>query len=54
MNTHKPFGRIGYLVRALGSAVAAAAAVERGHRPHNDDLAKLGIDPAHFDGIRRL
>ncbi|UDL92319.1 hypothetical protein LGH82_14480 [Mesorhizobium sp. PAMC28654] len=54
MNTYKPFGRIGDLVRAFGSAVSAAAAVERGHRPKNHDLAKLGINPEHFDRIRRF
>jgi hypothetical protein len=54
MNTHTPFGRIGDLVRAFGSAIAAAAAVERGHRPKNHDLVKLGIDPEHFDHIRRF
>jgi hypothetical protein len=53
MNSHKPLGRIGNLVRAFGSAVCAAAAIERGHRPKNHDLVKLGINPEHFDGIRR-
>ncbi|MEJ6783496.1 hypothetical protein [Aminobacter sp. Piv2-1] len=53
MNARKPLGRIGNLVRTLGSAVAAAAAVERGHRPANQDLVMLGIDPRHFDRIRR-
>ncbi len=53
MNSHKPLGRIGDLVRAFGSAVCAAAAIERGHRPKNHDLVKLGINPEHFDGIRR-
>ncbi|WP_421914592.1 hypothetical protein [Mesorhizobium sp.] len=54
MNNHRSFGRIGDLVRAFGSAVAAAAAVERGHRPKNHDLSKLGINPEHFDNTRRL
>lgn len=54
MNTRKQFGRIGELVRTFGSAVAAAAAVERGHRPKNQDLVMLGIDPRHFDRIRRF
>lgn len=53
MNSYKPLGRIGDLVRAFGSAVSAAAAIERGHRPKNNDLVKLGINPEHFDGIRR-
>lgn len=53
MTTRKPFGRIGVLVRTFGSAVAAAAAVERGQRPHNQDLVMLGIDPRHFDRISR-
>ena len=53
MTTRKPLGRIGHLVRTFGSAVAAAAAVERGHRPHNQDLIMLGIDPRHFDRISR-
>lgn len=54
MNSHKPLGRIGDLVRAFGSAVAAAAAIERGHRPKSHDLSRLGIDPEHFDNIRRF
>lgn len=54
MNTRKQFGRIGQLVRTFGSAVAAAAAVEHGHRPNNQDLVMLGIDPRHFDRIRRF
>lgn len=54
MNTRKHFGRIGELVRTFGSAVAAAAAVERGNRPNNQDLVILGIDPRHFDRIRRF
>ncbi len=53
MNTRKPLGRIGVLVRTFGSAVAAAAAVERGHRPTNQDLVMLGIYPMHFDRIRK-
>ncbi|AMS38970.1 hypothetical protein N7E70_000130 [Aminobacter sp. NyZ550] len=53
MSTRKQFGRIGVLVRTFGSAVAAAAAVERGHRPTNQDLVMLGIDPMHFDRIRK-
>ncbi|MBB6469653.1 hypothetical protein [Aminobacter carboxidus] len=53
MNTRKPLGRIGELVRTFGSAVAAAAAVERGHRPTNQDLVMLGIDPLHYDRIRK-
>lgn len=53
MNARKPLARIGELVRNFGSAVAVAAAVERGHRPNNRDLVMLGIDPRHFDRIRR-
>ncbi|ODT06022.1 MAG: hypothetical protein ABS58_13270 [Mesorhizobium sp. SCN 65-20] len=53
MNARKSLGRIGNLVRTFGSAVAAAAAVERGHRPSNQDLVILGIDPRHYDRIRR-
>jgi hypothetical protein len=37
----------------LSSAVAAASAVDRGHRPQDRDLLALGIDPAEFRSIRR-
>lgn len=53
MTARKPFVRIGELFRTFGSAVAAAAAIEHGHRPNNRDLVTLGIDPRHFDRIRR-
>jgi hypothetical protein len=54
MSSYKPFGRIGELVRAFGSAVTVAAAIERGRRPHNRDLVTRGINPNDFDRIRRI
>lgn len=53
MNARNPLARIGELVRAIGSTVAAAAAVERGYRPSERDLVALRIDPRQFNRIRR-
>ena len=54
MNTYKPFGAIGELVRLFGSAITVSAAVERGRRPDNRDLVALGIEPRDFHRIRRF
>lgn len=37
----------------VGSALATAAAVNRGARPSAQDLRALGIDPAAFGDIKR-
>jgi hypothetical protein len=44
---------VGDMFVAFGSAVAVSRAVEAGRRPSADDLRKLGIEPAAFQGIRR-
>lgn len=54
MDARTPLARIGELFRTFGSAVAAAAAVERGYRPSDRDLVALRIDPRQFDRIRRF
>lgn len=53
MNARNPLALIGEMVRTFCSAVAAAAAVERGYRPNERDLVALRIDPRQFDRIRR-
>lgn len=52
MNRYKPFNRLGVVLDMMGSAVAAAASVERGVTPEAAHLRKLGIDPKHFARIR--
>jgi hypothetical protein len=37
----------------FGSAIAVAAAVDSGRRPHDRDLNTLGIDPRQFRNVRR-
>jgi hypothetical protein len=54
MNTRSAFTRIGHAVRAFGSAVAAAQAVERGLTPEARHLRALGIDPKQFGEIGRF
>ncbi|MDI6025581.1 hypothetical protein QBK99_05105 [Corticibacterium sp. UT-5YL-CI-8] len=54
MSTLKPFNRIGNFFSTIGSAVAAANAVERGLIPEARHLRKLGIDPRHFKDIARF
>ena len=54
MNTYKPLGAIGELIRLFGSAITVSAAVERGRRPDNRDLVALGIEPRDFHRIRRF
>ena len=41
------------VVAILASALSTAAAVDRGARPSDSELRKLGIDPAGFPNIRR-
>jgi hypothetical protein len=41
-------------VSILGSAIAAAAAVESGRQPRARDLRGLGIDPKQFREIKGL
>ena len=53
MNTRKPLGRIGVLVRTFGSAVAVSRAVEANRQPRASDLRMLGIDPTEFRKIVR-
>lgn len=45
--------RLAQLFDILGSAVAAAAAEDRGQAPRARDLRNLGIDPATYRNIRR-
>jgi hypothetical protein len=52
MNRYKPFNRLGTFLGVMGSAVAAASAVERGVAPEARHLRKLGIDPKQFGEIR--
>ncbi|MET3660552.1 hypothetical protein [Aquamicrobium ahrensii] len=52
MTRYKPFNRIGAFLDMMGSAVAAANAVERGVTPEARHLRKLGIDPKQFGKIR--
>ncbi len=54
MNTRNAFHRIGNAMRAIGSAVAAARAVEGGLTPEARHLRRLGIDPKQFGEIGRL
>ena len=37
----------------IGSALASAAALNRGGRPNDRNLGGLGIDPAEFRKIKR-
>jgi hypothetical protein len=53
MTTRSAFTRIGNAVRAFGSAVAAAQAVEGGKTPSARHLRNLGIDPKQFAEIGR-
>jgi hypothetical protein len=57
MNTHHNkslFARIGSAVDMLGSAVAAASAVQSGRVPQSRHLRMLGIDPAAFPSVGRI
>jgi len=57
MNTHHNkslFARIGSAVDMLGSAVAAASAVQSGRVPQSRHLRTLGIDPAAFPSVGRI
>lgn len=54
MNTRNAFNSLGNAMRAFGSAIAAAGAVERGQSPKARDLRNLGIDPRQFDRIGRI
>jgi hypothetical protein len=38
----------------VGSAIAAAAAVNNGRKPRSRDLRALGIDPTQFHDIKRF
>lgn len=38
----------------IGSAFAAAAAVDGGRRPRSRDLRNLGIDPEQYRAIREF
>lgn len=51
MNVRTHFNSIGAIVSLLGSAIAAAGAVERGRAPEARHLKKLGIDPKQFNRI---
>ncbi|MET3792987.1 hypothetical protein [Aquamicrobium terrae] len=51
MTRYKPFNRIGNFFGMMGSAIAAANAVERGVKPEAHHLRKLGIDPKQFGQI---
>lgn len=53
MATQARTNRFTGFFRALGSAVAASAAVERGAQPKARDLRTLGIDPEQFGRIGR-
>jgi hypothetical protein len=52
MTRYKPFNRIGAFLDVMGSAIAAANAVERHVTPEARHLRKLGIDPKQFGQIR--
>ncbi len=45
---------VGGFFSMLGSAIAAAGAVESSRMPRSRDLQALGIDPSVFRGIHRL
>jgi hypothetical protein len=45
---------LGEFFSVLGSAIAAASAVDSGRRPAARDLRALGIDPERFRQIRGL
>jgi hypothetical protein len=51
---HQISSRIGNFFDLIGSAVAAASAVDRGRQPAARDLRALGIDPERFRQINSL
>jgi len=53
MTKRNSLATIGDMIAALGSAIAAAHAVEAGRRPRAQDLVKLGIEPKAFERIGR-
>ncbi len=57
MSTHHNkslFARIGNVFDVLGSAAAAASAVQSGRMPQSKHLRTLGIDPEAFRSIGRI
>ncbi|WP_169749441.1 hypothetical protein [Devosia geojensis] len=57
MTTHRKttlFGRVGDFLDVIGSAAAAAAAVENGRAPRARDLRVLGIDADQFRSIGKF
>lgn len=51
MTRNKPLNQIGAFFDMMGSAIAAANAVERGVAPKARHLRQLGIDPNQFGKI---
>lgn len=52
-NRNSLFGRIGAVIGAFGSAMAAAGAAEAGRVPRARDLQRLGIDAEAYRAIGR-
>ncbi|WP_087149339.1 hypothetical protein [Pararhizobium antarcticum] len=54
MSAYKPArGFFSNAFAIFGAASAAAAAVEGNRRPRDRDLHTLGINPAHFNAVKR-
>ena len=54
MTKRTTLSAIGGLLDIFGSAISASRALENNRKPHDRDLRKLGIDPAHFGRIARF
>jgi hypothetical protein len=54
MNNNSKRSFLREVLFSMSNAVAAASAVERGARPLDEDLRRLGIDPEAFRRIKRF
>jgi hypothetical protein len=54
MSNNRQHSFLTEVLSSMRNAIAAASAVERGARPMDDDLRRLGIDPEAFRRIRRF
>jgi hypothetical protein len=54
MNNNSKRSFLREVLFSMSNAVAAASAVERGAKPLDEDLRRLGIDPEAFRRIKRF
>jgi hypothetical protein len=54
MSNNRKHSFLREVLSSMGNAIAAASAVERGAKPLDEDLRRLGIDPEAFRRIKRF